>query len=114
MTAALELAGLGIPVDLVEREGELGGQWRHIRYQADGSDPQADLQELIAQVEAEERITVHLGAELRALGAGQATTGRSLRKTGKSRPSSTGCWWWPRVASRRRRRNTSTARIRGC
>ncbi len=36
MTAALSLAGQGIGVDLVEREGELGGQWRHIRYQADG------------------------------------------------------------------------------
>jgi heterodisulfide reductase subunit A len=66
MRAALELARLHIVVDLVEREGELGGQWRHIRYQADGSDPEAALAELIAQIGAEERIRVHLGAELRA------------------------------------------------
>jgi heterodisulfide reductase subunit A len=64
MTAALELAALGIPVDLVEREGELGGQWRHIRYQADGTDPQAALAALLARVEAESRVTVHLGAEV--------------------------------------------------
>ena len=28
LTAALALARLGIPVELVEREAELGGQWR--------------------------------------------------------------------------------------
>jgi heterodisulfide reductase subunit A len=49
---------------LVERDAELGGQWRHIRYQADGSDPQAALADLIMQAKAESRITIHLGAEL--------------------------------------------------
>jgi heterodisulfide reductase subunit A len=67
MTAALQLAALDIPVDLVERESQLGGQWRHIRYQADGSDPEAALQALIARVEAEERIAVHLGTEVRTV-----------------------------------------------
>lgn len=70
LTAALALARLGLPVELVEREAELGGQWRHIRYQADtlagtgGSDPQAALAELLAQVKAEPRITVHRSAEV--------------------------------------------------
>jgi heterodisulfide reductase subunit A len=64
LTAALALARLDIPVDLVEREAELGGQWRHIRYQADGSDPQAALAELVAHVEAESRITVHRSTEV--------------------------------------------------
>jgi heterodisulfide reductase subunit A len=64
LTAALYLAALDIPVHLVERTAELGGQWRQIRYQADGSDPQAALAELLAQVQAEDRIQVHLGAEL--------------------------------------------------
>jgi heterodisulfide reductase subunit A len=72
LTAALALARLDIPVELVEREAELGGQWRHIRYQLSmtndqwpmTSDPQAALADLIAQVEAESRITVHLGTEL--------------------------------------------------
>jgi heterodisulfide reductase subunit A len=67
MTAALQLAALDIPVDLVERKGELGGQWRHLRYQADDSDPETALQALIARVEAEERIGLHLGTELREL-----------------------------------------------
>jgi heterodisulfide reductase subunit A len=73
MTAALELAALGIPVELVEREAELGGQWRHIRYQAEdlggteGGGPQAALRERIERVQGEERIRVHLGAELTRL-----------------------------------------------
>jgi heterodisulfide reductase subunit A len=65
MAAALALARLEVPVDLVERAGELGGQWRHIHYQADGSDPQAALAGLVAEVEGEGRIQLHLGAELK-------------------------------------------------
>ncbi len=96
MTAALSLAGQGIDVDLVEREGELGGQWRQIRYQADGrppspdgdmreaggtGDPQAALAELIAQVTADDKITIHLGSELKEL-QGTAGSYRSVITTG--------------------------------
>jgi heterodisulfide reductase subunit A len=80
MTAALQLAALDIPVDLVERESRLGGQWRHIRYQADGSDPAVALQELIDRVEAEERIAVRLGAEVKSAG-GTMGSYRSLITT---------------------------------
>ncbi|HSJ57550.1 MAG TPA: FAD-dependent oxidoreductase, partial [Anaerolineae bacterium] len=64
MTAALALARLGIPVDLVEREAELGGQWRHIHNQPGAGDPQAALRSLIDEIEAEERITVRTHAAL--------------------------------------------------
>jgi len=68
MTAALELAGQGIAVDLVEREGELGGQLRHIRYLFDpGADPQAFLASTMAQVEGNELIRVHRQAEVKRL-----------------------------------------------
>ena len=67
LTAARTLAGLGVAVDLVERTAELGGQWRHIRHQADGSDPQAALAALVAAVAADERIRVHLEAEVAAV-----------------------------------------------
>jgi heterodisulfide reductase subunit A len=76
MAAALELAALEIPVHLVEREAELGGQWRHIRYQADAlmeagaGSPQAVLGEWIERVRAEARITVHVGAEVTGLEGG--------------------------------------------
>jgi heterodisulfide reductase subunit A len=73
LSAGLALARLGIAVHLVEREGELGGQWRQIRYQPDTlpgvgeTDPQAALQALIGQVQAEAGITLHLGAEVSRL-----------------------------------------------
>jgi len=71
LTAARTLAALDIPVELVEREAGLGGQWRHIRYQLPGvGDPQAALAELIAQVEADPRIRIHRGAELRRMEGG--------------------------------------------
>jgi heterodisulfide reductase subunit A len=64
MAAALALARLDLPVDLVERGSTLGGQWRQIHYQADGSDPQAALDEMIAEVEGHHRVTVHLETEV--------------------------------------------------
>ena len=70
MSAALQLARLDIPVHLVERDDTLGGQWRHIRYQPDPSDPQAALAQLIDQVQTEERIHLHLGAELKSMEGG--------------------------------------------
>lgn len=77
MAAARQLSALGIAVELVERSGSLGGQWREIRYQPDGAaDPQAQLAEWIAAVESDPRIRVHLGAELKEL-AGQPGRYRS-------------------------------------
>ena len=80
MSAALELAALGLDVDLVEREPELGGQWRSIRHQADGSDAQAALAQLADQVAAHKRIHLHLGSQLRSV-RGRAGAYRSLIAT---------------------------------
>lgn len=75
MTAALSLAQQGFPVHLVEKEAVLGGSLRHVHFglddigvgnplgrRGDGSrrGPQQLVEELIEQVEAELRITVHL------------------------------------------------------
>jgi len=68
MTAALTLARLGIGVDLVEREAEMGGQWRHIHNQPGAGDPQAALQALIAQVKGEAGIRVRANAALTEFG----------------------------------------------
>jgi non-canonical purine NTP pyrophosphatase (RdgB/HAM1 family) len=73
MTAALALARLGIPVHLVERDLQLGGQWRQIRYQPeallepDAPDPQQELQDLIDQVQAHPLIEVHTNTKVTAL-----------------------------------------------
>lgn len=65
MEASLSLARQGISVDLVEREDELGGNLRHLHYLLSGGDPHKYLRELIADVEANDLITIHRGAELR-------------------------------------------------
>jgi heterodisulfide reductase subunit A len=62
MTAALGLADQGFRVSLVERESELGGHGRHVRYLPEGDDPQAFLTEMVDRVLAHPRITTHLAA----------------------------------------------------
>jgi heterodisulfide reductase subunit A-like polyferredoxin len=65
MTAALTVADQGFDVVLLEREGELGGNLRHIFTGFDGTDPQNLLRETIRQVRNNKRITVVMDAELR-------------------------------------------------
>jgi heterodisulfide reductase subunit A len=64
MTAALEIAEQGYEVHLVEKEKELGGNLLKIRYLLDGSDPKKRLKDLIAKIEGNEKIKVHLGTRV--------------------------------------------------
>ena len=64
MTAALELAKQGFETHLVEKEKELGGHLRHIRYVLGSEDPQERLQSLIAEVSENDKIHVYLNAEI--------------------------------------------------
>jgi len=56
MTAALNLADQGYQVYIVERQAELGGRARQIHYNALGGDAQAFLADLVARVQAHDRI----------------------------------------------------------
>ncbi|UCC60496.1 MAG: FAD-dependent oxidoreductase [Dehalococcoidia bacterium] len=67
MTAALGIASQGFEAVLVEREGELGGNLRHLYYTLEGQDPQELLSSLMAQIEQEPMIRVYKGAEVSAL-----------------------------------------------
>ncbi len=60
MTAALEIAEQGHEVHLVEKEEKLGGNLRKIMYTLEGTNPQERLKELIARVEGNENIKLHL------------------------------------------------------
>ena len=64
MTAALELADQGIETHLVEKEDELGGNLRRIKFVLGGEDPQAKLGELVGRVKGHENIRVHLGTQV--------------------------------------------------
>ncbi len=70
MTAALTLADQGFPVHLVEREGQLGGNLRHVGYfvQTNGSrprwTPQEYLANLLKRIEEQPLIETYLNTEL--------------------------------------------------
>ncbi len=64
MTAALALARQGFPAVIVEQEAELGGFARRLHRTIEGTDVQAALRELVAQVNAEPRIRVILAARI--------------------------------------------------
>jgi len=64
MIAASELSKQGYTVHLVEREKELGGHLRHIHYTLESNNPQEMLESIVKDVCEDERIHVHLSAEI--------------------------------------------------
>jgi heterodisulfide reductase subunit A len=64
ITAALEIADQGYEVHLVEKEGELGGNLRKIKYVPSGEDPAKELAKLVKRVERHPKIRVHLGTQV--------------------------------------------------
>jgi len=64
LTAALELAEQGFGVTIIEKEPELGGYLRRVRYLLNGEDPQKKLLDLIWRVKTHKNISVHTNAVL--------------------------------------------------
>jgi len=62
MTTALALADQGFGVQLVERESELGGHAKHVRYLFNDQDPQDFVARLVQRTLVHPRISTHLGA----------------------------------------------------
>ncbi|MDJ0783717.1 MAG: FAD-dependent oxidoreductase [Desulfosarcinaceae bacterium] len=67
MTASLSLARQGYPTHLVERTDRLGGQALSLFRTWKGELIQHQLAELVAEVKAEPKVTVHLNTELTAV-----------------------------------------------
>jgi heterodisulfide reductase subunit A len=64
MTSALDLADQGFSVHLLEKEGELGGNLRHISSTLKGEDVAGILQSLIERVHSRPQITLHINAQI--------------------------------------------------
>ncbi|MEW6541628.1 MAG: CoB--CoM heterodisulfide reductase iron-sulfur subunit A family protein [Bacillota bacterium] len=64
MNAALDLAGQGFKVSLVEKSDQLGGMARKIHINLEGMDVGAYLDGLIGAVDANPNITVYTGAKI--------------------------------------------------
>jgi heterodisulfide reductase subunit A-like polyferredoxin len=67
LTAALALADNGFESIIVEKENELGGNLRRIHATETGKDVDEFLNDLLARVEKEPKITVHTGADLKKM-----------------------------------------------
>jgi len=64
MTAALDLAEQGYVIRLIERDSELGGYLRRMRYLLTGENPQGHLGYLIGRVRSHSNIHVYVNATL--------------------------------------------------
>lgn len=67
MRSALDLAGLGHPVHLIERKSELGGNLRTAHFTLKGGDAQSFLIALESRVRCHPDIRVHTGARITAV-----------------------------------------------
>jgi heterodisulfide reductase subunit A-like polyferredoxin len=67
MVAATELATQGVTVHLVEREKELGGNLRRVRYLLNGEKPREQLESLIEKVSGDENIHLFTGSSITAI-----------------------------------------------
>jgi heterodisulfide reductase subunit A-like polyferredoxin len=67
MVSALSIAEQGFEVTLIEREKELGGNARNLRYSLEGADVKAYLGSLMARVETHPRIKVYKGASAESI-----------------------------------------------
>ncbi|MHC4110750.1 MAG: 2Fe-2S iron-sulfur cluster-binding protein [Planctomycetota bacterium] len=64
MTAALNLGDQGFKVHLVEKDKELGGNFRHIHSLINGEDPQQKLADTVERVNSHPNIDVYLAGEV--------------------------------------------------
>jgi heterodisulfide reductase subunit A len=64
MTAALSLADQGFPSCIVEKETELGGNYRQLHYTLEGLDTRRHLADLLARITKNDLIKVATGAKI--------------------------------------------------
>jgi heterodisulfide reductase subunit A len=83
MTAALNLAEQGFKVSLVEKEQELGGNFRHIHSLLNGGNPQEQLASIVEQANSHNNIDVYLGAQVTSVDGSVGNFTSSISQDGK-------------------------------
>jgi heterodisulfide reductase subunit A len=84
MTAALNLANQGFQVHLVEREAELGGNFRHVHIGFNGEDTQRKLAETIESVNSHPNIEVYTNSAVTAAEGSVGNFKSTVQKNGDS------------------------------
>jgi heterodisulfide reductase subunit A len=82
MTAALGLADQGFRVHLVEKEQELGGNFRHIHSLFNGDNPRETLTETIERVTSHPLIDLHLESTLSLVQGSVGNLTSTIRRNG--------------------------------
>ena len=90
MTAALNLAEQGFQVHLVEKEQQLGGNFRHIHSLLNGDDPQQKLTEIIERVTSGPNIDVYLQSEVSGVEGSVGNFKSTIRHNGSEEEVSHG------------------------
>jgi heterodisulfide reductase subunit A len=67
MTAALNLADQGFEVHLLEKDEQLGGNFRRVRYLPEGEDPQRILADLIEKVRDHPLVNVFTASQIQSI-----------------------------------------------
>lgn len=67
MAASLTIAAQGYEVHLIEKESELGGNFRRVTSLPTGEDPKAKLAEMMEKVLRDDRIKVHTGSTISSI-----------------------------------------------
>ncbi len=84
MSSAVELANQGYDVYLVEKDKELGGNFRRIRYLLEGGKPREELQNLIDQVKTNEKIHLYTEAKIENIEGSIGNFKTSISSQGES------------------------------
>jgi len=84
MTAALNLADQGFKVHLVEKEPELGGNFRHIYIPLNGEDTQQKLSETVESVNSHPQIEVHTASKISTAEGSVGNFKSTIQQNGQS------------------------------
>ncbi|MDY6796255.1 MAG: FAD-dependent oxidoreductase [Actinomycetota bacterium] len=84
LTAALELAGQGFEVHLLEREKGLGGNLLSHHTTLSGEDPHDMVSELVSKAGSHEKISIHTGAELSGVSGYVGNFQVGIKRDGKT------------------------------
>jgi len=90
MTAALNLADQGFKVHLVEKDKELGGNFRHIHSLLSGDDPQEELAKTIEKIDSHPNIDLYSGSEVCAVEGSVGNFQSTIRHDGTEKEVSHG------------------------
>ncbi len=86
MNAALDLARQGFESTLIEKAGQLGGMGRKLHHTIEGADIRAYVDQLAAQVTADEKITVLTDSEIVGFEGFQGNFKTVVRVNGQEQP----------------------------